>query len=118
MSNTHPAIATVALRQPLKLIQAPTVAPKQGEIRVRVEWAASSPLELHQADGGLLISSYPTILGENAAGTIVEVGPGVQRFSVGDKVFGFNYDYSTQQDRAYQVFITAPEYRFGKVCAP
>ena len=113
MSSTHPAIATVALHQPLKLVQVPTTTPQEGEVRIRVEWTASTPQDLHQADGGLFVE-YPHVLGENTAGTVVEVGRGVQRLKIGDKVFGFNY--TSQKDRAYQVFITAPEYRFGKVC--
>ena len=76
MSN-HPAVVTVAIREPLQIIQLPTVAPESGEVRVRVEWTASTPLDLHQADGGLLVK-HPQVLGDVVAGTIVEVGTGCQ----------------------------------------
>ena len=62
-----------------------TIAPGQGEVRVRVEWTASTPLDLHQADGGLLVH-HPQVLGDGIAGTVVEVGSGVKNLKLGDKV--------------------------------
>ena len=67
-------------------MQLPTISPVKGEVRVRVEWTASTPLDLHQADGGLLVVHYPQVLGDGVAGTVVEVGEGVEKLAVGDKV--------------------------------
>jgi len=85
-SPTHEAIATVAKRAPLAVVQVPTVEPSAGEIRVRNEWTSMGPLELHRADGGLLISSYPLVLGDSFAGTVDMVGADVTDLKPGDKV--------------------------------
>ena len=82
---THPAVVTVATHAPLEILHVPTINPGPGEVRVRVEWTASTPLDLHQADGGLLVK-HPQVLGDGIGGTVVEVGPGVKNLKLGDKV--------------------------------
>lgn len=37
---------------------------------------------------GLLIPSYPIVLGCDASGIVAEIGPEVSKFRVGDGVFG------------------------------
>jgi Zn-dependent alcohol dehydrogenase len=81
-------VATVAVRAPLEIIQLPTIQPREGEVLVRVEWTASSPLDLHQNDGGLLVE-HPQVLGDGIAGTVKSVGSGVQNLAIGDKVSGY-----------------------------
>lgn len=110
MSTTHAAVVTVATREPLQIHQVPTVHPSEGQVRVRVEWTASTPLDLHQADGGLLVQ-YPQVLGDGIAGTVVEVGTGVKRLKINDKVFGFTW--RSQQEKAHQTYATAPENVLG-----
>ncbi|KFY16427.1 hypothetical protein V492_01336 [Pseudogymnoascus sp. VKM F-4246] len=112
--TTHNGVATVGVRAPLAIIQMPTIPPGEGEVLVRVEWTASTPLDLHQNDGGLLVK-HPQILGDGLAGTVKSVGPGVQNLAVGDKVFGFCFEES--QRKAQQEFVTVPETSLGKVPA-
>jgi NADPH:quinone reductase-like Zn-dependent oxidoreductase len=112
MAKTHKAVVTVGPRRPLQLIDVPTTAPKANELLVRVDWTASTPLDLHEADGGLLVVP-PQILGDSSAGLVVAIGPDVEKFEVGDKVFGFTW--RTQQEKAHQEYILAPENLFGKV---
>lgn len=81
----HSAVVTASNGGPLEIRQVPTVDPGEGEVQVRVEWTASTPLDLHQNDGGLLVNR-PQILGDGTAGTVVKVGPGVKNLLVGDKV--------------------------------
>ncbi|KAF7506987.1 hypothetical protein GJ744_011011 [Endocarpon pusillum] len=109
---THAAVVTVAPRAALEVIQVPTISPAKGEVRVRVGWTASTPLDLHQADGGLLVE-HPQVLGDGLAGTVVEVGEGVKKLAVGDEVFGFVW--RSQKEKAHQVYTTAPENFFGKI---
>jgi Zn-dependent alcohol dehydrogenase len=81
----HDAVATVAVRARLALIRVPTIEPKDCEVLIRVEWTASTPLDLHQNDGGLLVN-HPQVLGDGIAGTVMTVGPKVVRLKAGDKV--------------------------------
>ena len=86
---THPAVVTTSVHGPLEILHIPTIAPGHGEVRVRVEWTASTPLDLHQADGGLLVH-HPQVLGDGIAGTVVEVGSGVKNLKLDDKVRRFH----------------------------
>ena len=70
--STHSAVATVGIKSRLVLIEVPTVKPSGEQVRVRVEWTASTPLDLHQNDGGLLVK-HPQVLGDSTAGTVVEI---------------------------------------------
>lgn len=110
--STHSAVATVGLRAKLGLIEVPTIKPTGEQVRVRVEWTASTPLDLHQNDGGLLVK-HPQVLGANTAGTVVEVGPNVKRLKVGDKVFGFTW--RSQAERSQQKYCTVEEWLLAKV---
>jgi NADPH:quinone reductase-like Zn-dependent oxidoreductase len=110
--STHAAVATVGRKAPLGIIQVPTVAPTGGQVRVRVEWTASTPLDLHQNDGALLVK-HPQVLGDGTAGTVVEVGPDAKRLKVGDRVFGFTW--RSQAEKAHQVFCTVDEWLLAKV---
>ncbi len=110
--TTHPAVVTVSPGAPLEILQVPTPTPKDDEIRVRALWTASTPLDLHQADGGLLVK-HPQVLGDGIAGPIVELGPFATKYKVGDVVFGFTW--RSQAEKGHQEFVVAPEYLFGKV---
>ena len=110
--STHSAVVTAGLKTKLELKLVPTVKPTGEQVRVRNEWTASTPLDLHLNDGGLLVH-HPQVLGDSTAGTIVEVGPDVKRLKVGDKVFGFTW--RTQAEKGQQEFVTAEEWLLAKV---
>lgn len=107
----HPAVVTVAKGAPLEIIEVPTVTPTGNEVRLRNEWTASTPLDLHQNDGALLVK-HPQVLGDGVAGTVVEAGP-ESRLKVGDKVFGFTY--RSQAEKGHQRYVTAPDFLLGKI---
>ncbi|KAK1083299.1 hypothetical protein LTR48_006388 [Friedmanniomyces endolithicus] len=109
---THAAVVTTAPRTLLVVRQVPTITPINDEVLVRVEWTASTPLDLHQADGGLLVK-HPQVLGGGVAGTVLETAEGAKRLKVGDKVFGFQW--REQKEKGHQEKLTAPEWLFGKV---
>ena len=66
--------------------------PGPGEVLVAVEAAALNPFDLKVLTGAVRDFNpieFPYIPGMDAAGTIAAVGPGVDRFSGGEEVFGF-----------------------------
>lgn len=65
----------------------PTPQPGEGEVLVRLEYAALNHMDLWVRKGwpGLKLD-YPHILGADGTGVVAEVGAGVRRWSVGDRV--------------------------------
>ncbi len=81
-----------AKRAPLTVGPAPYTAPREGEIVVRVRAVAVNPIDrLQQTIGDIITpwTSYPFVLGSDVAGDVVEIGAGVTRFRVGDRVLGY-----------------------------
>ncbi len=121
--NTHPAVVITKPRAPLAIVERPTVAPGAGEVIVHVEWTSSTPLDLHQADGGLLIQPM-AVMGSSFAGTVVQRGPpppqgtpayATQDVREGEKVFGFAWRIPVE--KCHQTFITVPTYLMSRLPA-
>lgn len=74
---------------PFAIKPSPYVSPAQGEILVRNRALAINPVDWKIQDTDMFSSKYPTILGEDLAGEVEEVGPGVTRFKKGDRVLGY-----------------------------
>ena len=73
----------------LEVKPAPYTRPRANEIVVKNYAVAINPLDwIKQVVGNLVFSwiAYPFIMGADLAGEVVEVGTGVTRFSVGDRV--------------------------------
>jgi NADPH:quinone reductase-like Zn-dependent oxidoreductase len=68
-------------------LDVPVPEPGPDELLVRVRAAGVNPGDWRVRDGSYGISG-PAVLGREAAGTVVAVGPGVPSFAVGDEVFG------------------------------
>ncbi|TLD15159.1 hypothetical protein PspLS_10661 [Pyricularia sp. CBS 133598] len=111
-NRTHAALVTVAPRAPLQIQQRPTQSPRGNEILIRSTFTASTPLDLHRADGGLLVHDAEC-MGATTVGIVSEVGPDVSRFKPGDKVFGWAFE--DQKQRAHQEFVTAPDWLFAHI---
>ncbi|KAI1213563.1 GroES-like protein [Annulohypoxylon truncatum] len=76
----------------MRSINTPTISQEYDEILIHVKWTAPTPLDLHQADGGLLVEP-PHRTGSTSAGIVVEVGPDVKHFSFGDRILdGFSLE--------------------------
>ena len=81
----------MAKRGRLEIKPAPYTPPRQGEIVVSNRAVAINPIDwLTQSMGDIFFPwlKYPFILGSDVAGEAVEVGAGVSRFKVGDRVLG------------------------------
>ena len=117
--QTHQALAIIAPREPLQSITVPTVPPKEDEVLIHVKWTASTPLDLHRADGGLLIGpdSPPHIMGTCYAGTVAALPPNPSppaHIQVGDPVFGFVQD-GNPLEAGIQEYVTVPSYKVSKL---
>ena len=64
----------------------PTSKPGPNQILVRQEAVGLNPLDGHMQSIGFYVTEYPAIVGAEGAGVVVELGPGVTSFSVGDRV--------------------------------
>src|SRR4051794_7509534 len=75
----------------LKFEEAPDPVIGAGEVLVRVTATSINPLDLVRRSGaakGFFPVQFPGIIGADLSGTVLEVGPGVDAFSIGDRVFG------------------------------
>src|SRR3984885_2044292 len=74
----------------LKFEEYPDPVPGQDEVLVRVAATSVNPID-YKRRAGLTKDFYPLhfpgLIGVDIAGTVVEIGPGVEGFSVGDQVF-------------------------------
>ena len=74
----------------LKFEEYPDPVPGPGEVLVRVAATSVNPLD-YKRRAGLMKDSFPIlfpgVIGTDIAGTVIKIGPGVEGFSVGDKVF-------------------------------
>lgn len=110
---THPAVIAPGIKQPLKIEQITTPNVQPSEVRIRVEWVPSAPLDVFQVDAGLM-ASFPQSLGDTAAGTVTAIGSQVDHLNVGDKAFGFFFH--NEKEKAQQIYATVPKHLLGKVC--
>jgi NADPH2:quinone reductase len=71
----------------LRVADIPTPEPGAGEVRVRVHAFALNPVDYKRARTGYPTWQYPFVLGLDVAGTIDALGPGVEGWQVGNRVF-------------------------------
>jgi NADPH:quinone reductase len=74
-----------------RLADAPVVAPRNGQVRVRIQAAGLNPLDGKLAQGHFkewFPINFPYVLGTDFAGVIEEIGHSVEDFRPGDAVFG------------------------------
>src|SRR5271166_2160200 len=74
----------------LKLEEYPDPAVGPGEVLVRVAATSVNPIDYKQRAGltkDFYSIKFPGLIGIDMSGTVVQIGPGVEGFSVGDQVF-------------------------------
>jgi len=74
----------------LKFEEYPDPVPGPGEVLVRVAAASVNPIDYKRRAGltkDFYPMQFPSLIGVDMAGTVVKVGPGVEGFSVADRVF-------------------------------
>jgi alcohol dehydrogenase, propanol-preferring len=72
--------------RPLKLAELPLPEAAAGQLRVRVEACAVCRTDLHIVDGELPDPKLPLVLGHQIVGVVDQVGEGVERVGLGDRV--------------------------------
>jgi S-(hydroxymethyl)glutathione dehydrogenase / alcohol dehydrogenase len=60
--------------------------PRAGEVLVRIRATGLCASDLNAVDGKRRLCPFPAVLGHEAAGEVVECGPGVTRCAAGDHV--------------------------------
>src|SRR4029077_13261231 len=84
------ALAIRRYKAAMEMMELPRPEPGAGDLRVRVRAASVNPLDYKIRSGGakvLLPYSFPLILGNDLAGDVEAVGPGVTKFKVGDAIY-------------------------------
>ena len=71
---------------PLRLVDRPEPEPGPGQIRVRVSACGVCRTDLHVAEGDLPVHRPQVVPGHEVVGEVDAVGPGADRFAVGDRV--------------------------------
>jgi len=105
----------VAKQTKLEVKPAPYTAPAEGEIVIRNRAVAINPVDWAIPILGSIMFPWikcPTVLGEDLAGEVAEVGAGVTRFRVGDRVVahavGLNKDRNRASEGAFQIYSVVP----------
>ncbi|KAM0263533.1 hypothetical protein ACHAQJ_001152 [Trichoderma viride] len=120
--ETHPAVVITAARAPLEIAMRQTEAPGAGELLIHVDWTSSTPLDLHQADGGLLVTP-PQVMGSSFGGTVVALGPvdpanpdhHNPKLQVGDSVFGLAH--RSPREKSHQTYLTTSTFMCSRLPA-
>ncbi|KDU94019.1 NADP-dependent oxidoreductase [Amycolatopsis mediterranei] len=102
------AVDTVPANPQLSDVEAPR--PEAGEVLVEVTSASVNGFDLSVAAGhvqGMLEHRFPLVRGKDFAGTVTELGEGVEGFAVGDQVFGVVMKPVLQAGTLAQ-FVTVP----------
>ncbi len=83
---THQAVLVESTGGPLRLADVETRPPGRDHVRVDVAACGVCGTDLHIVNGGFPGTSFPLTPGHEIAGTIAEIGDGVQGFAAGDRV--------------------------------
>jgi len=72
----------------LQLDELPTPTPRPGEVLIRLEAAGVNFIDIYQRSGAYKMAT-PFTPGQEGAGTVAALGPGVSGFAVGDRVASY-----------------------------
>ncbi|MBT2365012.1 NAD(P)-dependent alcohol dehydrogenase [Streptomyces sp. ISL-10] len=85
-ASTVPAYAAPAAGAPLERTTVPRRAVGKHDVLIDIMYAGICHSDIHQARDGWGQGIYPMVPGHEIAGIVTEVGPGVTKFAVGDRV--------------------------------
>ena len=103
MARSNKAVFLIAKHKPLEQREAPYTSPGENEVTVKNVAMAINPYDWIIQEAANLVVAWtklPFILGTDVAGEVVEVGKGVTRFRVGDRVVGYAVGLSKASNKA------------------
>lgn len=102
---------------PLEVKEAPYPTPQPDEVVVRVRAVAINPVDWLVQDHAPFPLQYPAVIGEDAAGEVVEVGDSVKTLKKGDRVLGHALGLSTGKpaNGTFQEYAALPEALTAKI---
>jgi alcohol dehydrogenase len=83
---THKAVHVAAASQPLTLVDVETTSPPRDHVRIAVAACGVCGTDHAFVNGAFPNMSWPLTPGHEIAGTIAEIGDGVEDFAAGDRV--------------------------------
>ena len=72
--------------RPLHLVELPPPLPGPGQVLLEVKYCGVCRWDLHLVEGEVALERLPIIPGHQMVGVVADVGPGVKRLKVGDRV--------------------------------
>lgn len=123
MAPTNTAAYLEAKKSPKVVVRsAPYTSAKVGQIVIKNHAVAINPIDwLVQERGDIMFGwlKYPFIMGTDQAGEVVEIGPGVSRFKVGDRVIGHaagtNENINDPAQGSFQEYTVLLEHMSSKI---
>lgn len=87
MAATQKALRLQSPQGEFKVDEVPMLVPGPGEILVKLHSVGLNPVDwkIQKQPVWKYLSNYPAVLGVDSAGTIAELGKGVEGFEVGDR---------------------------------
>ena len=84
--TTHKAVHVARANAPLTLVDVETTRPGPWHVRIAVAACGVCGTDLGFVSGGFPNMTWPLTLGHEIAGTVAELGDGVDNFAVGARV--------------------------------
>src|SRR5689334_17947227 len=93
------AAVLTAFNSPLQISEVPDPTPGPGEVLIQVMASGVNPLDtkIRRGEAAHANTAPPAILGIDTAGVVLGVGAEVNRFQIGDEVFGMTGGVGGQQ---------------------
>jgi NADPH:quinone reductase-like Zn-dependent oxidoreductase len=112
MASTHQAAVIPEKGGPFAVASRPTPKPGPHEILVEVKAVALNPVDHYQRDFGMMVPTYPAVVGSDVAGIVAEIGSEVKTsLTVGSRVLAFAsgfFQNGSPDHGAFQKLTLAP----------
>jgi NADPH:quinone reductase-like Zn-dependent oxidoreductase len=110
MADSYAQLQVPCLRGKQQVAYVPKPELAADEVLINQRAASLNGLDKKQRDLGILVQSWPHVLGVEGAGVIAAVGSGVQNFKVGDEVMAIQggRSHGEHWGGAFQEYVVVP----------